>query len=108
MKWKMILLAAFSTVLLLTMWPSSENSMRSQGLEELESYILDEGLQPMSDVRLCDLIPDHVYDVTTNNVDSEGAMTFLCRVDLKDGTLHVDIVFALSGEIIYKNFEVGE
>jgi hypothetical protein len=100
MKWVMFLLALVLTVLLLNIRPLTESYLRSVGLEKLESYIRNERLHPKSDVRLCDLL----------NIEFEPAVAkhFVCKVDLKEGTLYFDVAFTSIGGILYQDMEIGE
>jgi hypothetical protein len=54
----------------------------------------------MSSVRLCDLL----------HIDNEPdiSMHFICRVDLREGTLHFDVAFTSTGEIEYQDIEIGD
>jgi hypothetical protein len=90
--------AALTATLTVTFWPASDQWLRTRGLEKLERYIQDFRLTPMSDVRLCDLVP----------ADNEPLLSkhFICRVDLVEGTLHWDVAFTLNGGIEYSDGEV--
>ena len=83
---------------IVAVWPRSDQYMRARGLEKLESYIQGFQLNPMPEVRLCDLI----------SVDDEPGISkfFLCRVDLVDGTLHFDVAFTLNGAVEYSDGEI--
>ncbi len=99
-KWTIVFLLALLVIWMLPIWPVSENWMRNRGREELESHIRDEGLRTMSSVRLCDLL----------HIDNEPdiSMHFICRVDLREGTLHFDVAFTSTGEIEYQDIEIGD
>ena len=90
--------ALLTAALTVAFWPASDQWLRSRGLEKLERYIQDFRLTPMSDVRLCDLVP----------ADDEPLLSkhFICSVGLVDGTLHWDVAFTSNGGIEYTDGEV--